>query len=127
MDAAREVASRALSAAKSFLGIHSPSKVFENEVGYQSDAGQAKGMVENADMVEDASREVAQKALDAQMDVDYTLPDIDSASRDMSANLTSSLTTTVQRVIEVPLSINSREIARATAWDMGEQLAWEMR
>lgn len=29
------------------------------------------------------------------------------------------------RQIIVPLYVDSREIARATAWDMGEQLAWE--
>lgn len=28
-------------------------------------------------------------------------------------------------LIEVPVMLNSREIARATAWDMGEQMAWE--
>lgn len=127
VSAARNVAADALNAAKSFLGINSPSKAFEQEVGYQSDAGQAKGMLENADMVENASREVAQRALDAQMDVDYTLPDIDSASREMSASLAGSYTSSVQRSIEVPLYIDAREIARATAWDMGEQLAWEMR
>ena len=27
--------------------------------------------------------------------------------------------------IVVPLTLNGREIARATAWSMGEQLAWE--
>lgn len=126
VDAAQEVASRALSAAKSFLGIHSPSKAFM-EVGEQSTEGQAIGMIESADLVEDASKEVAQRALDAQMSINYTLPDIDSASRDMSANLSSSFMSTVQRIIEVPLNIDAREIARATAWDMGEQLAWEMR
>lgn len=124
--AARNAAYNALQAAKDFLGISSPSKEFA-EVGADSDAGQAKGMIENADIVEDASKEVAERALDAQMNVDYDLPDIDSASRNMSANLASSFTSTVSRIIEVPLTIDSREIARATAWDMGEQLAWEMR
>lgn len=126
VDAAREVASRALSAAKSFLGISSPSKEFK-KVGLDSDIGQAEGMVENADLVEEASKEVAERALDAQMDVNYDLPNIDSASKAMSANLAGSFTSTVQRIIEIPLSIDAREIARATAWDMGEQLAWEMR
>jgi phage-related protein len=126
VDAARDVAERALDAAKNFLGINSPSKAFM-EVGEDSSEGQAIGMINNADMVEEASKEVAQRALDAQMNVDYTLPDIDRASRDMSASLSSSFMSTVQRIIEVPLNIDAREIARATAWDMGEQLAWEMR
>ena len=30
-------------------------------------------------------------------------------------------------VIEVPVTIDGREVARATAWYMGEQLAWEER
>lgn len=126
VDAAREVASRALSAAKSFLGIHSPSTEFA-KVGRDSDKGQAEGMIENADVVEEASQEVARKAMDAQMSVDYSLPDIDSASRDMSASITGSFAQSVSRIIEVPLNIDAREIARATAWDMGEQLAWEAR
>ena len=126
VDAAREVASRALQAAKNFLWSNSPSKKFM-QLGEDSAEGQAIGMLNGAEMVEDASQEVAQRALDAQMEVNYNLPSIDSASKDMSANLSSSFTSTIQRVIEVPLNIDAREIARATAWDMGEQLAWEMR
>lgn len=42
-DAAREAARAALTAAKNFLGIHSPSKVFEMQVGYQMAAGTVKG------------------------------------------------------------------------------------
>lgn len=125
--AARNAAYQALQAAKDFLGISSPSKVFKAEVGYQSDAGWAEGITDNADLVGNAAQEVANKTLDASMSVDYKLPDIDSASRDMSASLASSFSSTVSRIIEVPLSIDAREIARATAWDMGEQLAWEQR
>lgn len=126
VDAAKQVAQNALNAAKSFLGISSPSKAFA-EVGQFSDEGQAEGMLESADLVENASREVAERALDAQMNVDYKLPSLDDASKEMSASLSSSISSTVQRIIEVPLNIDAREIARATAWDMGEQLAWEMR
>ena len=127
VNAAKEAASRALNAAKDFLGISSPSKVFADQVGYNSMTGWAKGEIDNADIVADASEEVAEKALDATMAIDYNLPNLDDANRDMSASLSSSFTSTVQRIIEVPLTIDAREIARATAWDMGEQLAWEMR
>ena len=127
MDAARNVAQSALNAAKSFLGIHSPSRVFRDQVGYQMDAGQAIGIEENADLVEDAAKEVSQKALDASMNVNYDLPSTDSVSREIGASFSSRVAQTVNRVIEVPLSISGREIARATAWDMGEQLAWESR
>jgi len=127
VSAAKNVAKQALNAAKAFLGIHSPSRVFQDEVGLQMDAGQAKGIIENADMVEDAAEEVAERALDASMDVNYNLPNTDSVSKDIGASFSSRVLNTVNRVIEVPLSLNGREIARATAWDMGEQLAWESR
>lgn len=127
VSAAKNVAKQALNAAKAFLGIHSPSRVFRDEVGLQMDAGQAQGIEENADMVEDAAKEVSERALDASMDVNYNLPSTDSVSKDIGASFSSRMLNTVNRVIEVPLSLNGREIARATAWDMGEQLAWESR
>ena len=127
VSAAKSVAKTALNAAKAFLGIHSPSRVFKEQVGYQIDAGQAEGIEENADIVADAAEEVSRKALDASMDVNYNLPNTDSVSKDIGASFSSRMLNTVNRVIEVPLSLNGREIARATAWDMGEQLAWESR
>ena len=65
--------------------------------------------------------------LDAAMDINYKLPSLAGVSKDMSASLAAKMSSTVSRVIEVPLNIDAREIARATAWDMGEQLAWEQR
>ena len=127
VSAAKNVAKQALNAAKAFLGIHSPSRVFRDEVGLQMDAGQAQGIEENADMVEDAAAEVAERSFDASMDVNYNLPNTDSVSKDIGASFSSRVLNTVNRVIEVPLNLNGREIARATAWDMGEQLAWESR
>lgn len=127
IDAAKNVAKAALNSAKAFLGIHSPSRVFKEQVGYQIDAGQAQGIEENADIVEDAAEEVSRKALDASMNVNYNLPNTDSVSKDIGASFNSRILNTVNRVIEVPLNLNGREIARATAWDMGEQLAWESR
>ena len=43
IDAARRAANAALQAAMGFLGIQSPSKVFEMQVGWQMAAGMAKG------------------------------------------------------------------------------------
>lgn len=53
-DAAKNAAKSALDAAKSFLGIKSPSKVFEKEVGYMITAGVAKGINKNSSIVTDA-------------------------------------------------------------------------
>ena len=126
-DSLTDLASSALEAAKDFLKIGSPSKVFEDEVGKQIPAGWAKGEIKNADVVADATQEVADRSLDAAMDINYKLPSLAGVSRDMSASLSAKMSSTVSRVIEVPLNIDAREIARATAWDMGEQLAWEQR
>jgi phage-related protein len=57
------------------------------------------------------------------MDVGYNLPDIAGYAADLSAAMTASTSTE----IIIPLSINGREIARASAWFMNEQLAWEAR
>ena len=46
----------------------------------------------------------------------------ESMERSVSYNLAA---TTGGTTIIVPLSIDGREVARATAWSMGEQLAWE--
>lgn len=126
-DSLTNLASSALDAAKDFLQIGSPSKVFEQEVGINVDKGWAEGEIKNADIVADATKEVADKSMDAAMDINYKLPSLAGVSKDMSASLAAKMSSTVSRVIEVPLNIDAREIARATAWDMGEQLAWEQR
>ena len=53
-EAARNAAESALNTAKNALGIHSPSRVFEQEVGKQISAGMALGISNNAYQVEDA-------------------------------------------------------------------------
>lgn len=54
VDAVRNAAQQALDAAKSLLGINSPSKVFAAEVGKQIPAGIAAGILGNAGLVEGA-------------------------------------------------------------------------
>lgn len=61
--AAARMAKAALSAAKGALGIHSPSRVMRDEVGYYVGAGMAKGILENASAVEKASQDLANKAV----------------------------------------------------------------
>ena len=46
-DAAREAARKALDAAKNFLGIHSPSRVFRDQVGKYMALGMAEGFEDN--------------------------------------------------------------------------------
>lgn len=79
--AAKRAAKAALEAAKDFLGIASPSKAFEVEVGKNSMLGLAKGFDRYSTLVTDASEAVAR---DAMHSLKNTLAQISSAvSADM--------------------------------------------
>ena len=56
------IANDALNAAKRFLKIGSPSKVFEDEVGVEIPAGTAVGVVKNSDVLTDAMKDMAKDA-----------------------------------------------------------------
>ena len=84
----------------------------------------AKGIDDNADKVENSIDNVTRTIAGAfTADVGYNLPDIAGYAADLSAAITATSSTE----IIIPLSINGREIARASAWYMNEQLAWEAR
>lgn len=57
------LAKNALNAAKSALGIHSPSKVFESQVGKMIDLGLAEGIENNVNHVSDAMRELSKSSV----------------------------------------------------------------
>ncbi len=125
-DAAVNVARSALDGIKSFFGIASPPKVMRDQVGKQLDAGLAVGIKENADEAADSARNVSRRVLgEFSADVSYNMPDIHEAAKALTADMTASAKMGAQ--ITVPVSIDGREVARATAWYMGEQLAWEER
>lgn len=125
-DAATNIARSALDAIKSFFGISSPSKVTRDKVGKQIDAGIIVGMEEDSGEVENHAKSVSQKLIRGiTSDVDYNLPDVRAVAKSLTADITSTLNNNTK--IEVPVSIDGREVARATAWYMGEQLSWEER
>lgn len=125
-EAAKNIARSALDAIKGFFGIASPSKVMRDQVGKQLDAGLAAGMEENADEAADSARNVSRRVLgEFSADVNYNMPDVREAAKALTADMTASAKMGAQ--ITVPVSIDGREVARATAWYMGEQLAWEER
>lgn len=64
IDAAVNMASRALNAAKNFLGIHSPSREFMKVGGFSAE-GMANGLLDNTPMVEKAATQVGNSALTA--------------------------------------------------------------
>ena len=116
--ALKNLASEALSAAKSTLKIESPSKVFRDEVGAMIPEGMAIGITDNADMVTDAVR-----GLSGSLTTDADLPDVGNIAQEIGATISASASTE----ISVPVILDGREIARATAWYTNEQLAWEAR
>lgn len=125
-DAAVNIASSAADAIKSFFGIASPSKLMRDQVGKQIDAGIAVGMEQDQDKVVDSANAVSRKMLGAfSANIDYSMPDVRDAARALTADISASARSGAQ--ITVPVSIDGREVARATAWYMGEQLAWEER
>lgn len=84
----------------------------------------AKGIDDNMGKVENSVGNVAKSIAGSfTADVGYNLPDIAGYAADLSAMITASSATE----IIVPLSVDGREIARASAWYMNEQLAWEAR
>lgn len=115
--------------AKRALGIASPSKKFKY-IGEMSVEGTEAGFEEEAPemtrVVRDIYSGVSDTAVDALRPVDVAYNGYGREDIEQQISYTLSATgTTGGATIIVPLSIDGREIARATAWSMGEQLAWE--
>lgn len=123
MDSIRHMAANALEAAKDFFGIHSPSRVMREQVGHPIAEGMAEGM-EDAPGIDTASKELSKRALSSlTANVNYNIPDVASYAKSLSAEFTPSYRAST--AITVPLYMDGREVARATAWWTGEQLSWE--
>ena len=107
--------------AKKALGIASPSKKFKY-IGEMTTEGVIEG-------IEDTETEMTRTVTDvygglADSASTALTRDMGSLERDVSFNMTAS-GRMADMMIVVPLTLDGREIARATAWSMGEQLAWE--
>lgn len=106
-----------LDSVKSFFGIASPSKVFE-WIGEMNVEGMEKGFEDQEASLIRTVHNVFDTVPDAALDA-VSSADIE---RSISYQMTGS---TPNTQITIPLFLDGREIARATAWSMGEQLAWE--
>ena len=123
-DAAKGLAKNALDGAKKALHIGSPSKVFRDEVGKMIPAGMALGIDDGTGEVEDSMDSLTDRMLRGfTADVDYNLPNLSSYAEDLGATISATGATQ----INVPLYMDGREVARATARFTNEQLAWEAR
>lgn len=119
-DAARSVAESALNAAKGFLGISSPSKAMRDQVGKWIPAGLAEGIDDNADVVDESMEDLSRSLTTS---VDYELPDFAGLADKLGVAINAS----TSQQLNIPLIVDGREIARATAVYTNEQLAWEAR
>ena len=125
----QEAVSNLWESAKNALGIHSPSTKFKY-IGEMSVEGTMEGFedqeAEMTRVVHDVYSGLSDTAQDAlrPVDVSYNGYGRESIEQQVSYTLQATGTTGGTTII-VPLSMDGREVARATAWSMGEQLAWE--
>ncbi|MBR3367041.1 MAG: hypothetical protein IKG66_04530, partial [Lachnospiraceae bacterium] len=111
-DAAKGLARNALDGAKKALHIGSPSKVFRDEVGKMIPAGMALGIDDGTGEVEDSMDSLTDRMLRGfTADVNYNLPNLSSYAEDLGATISATGATQ----INVPLYMDGREVARATA------------
>ena len=122
-DAARAAAISALATAKKALGIRSPSRLFRDEVGRQISRGLALGILDGAGEARGAADQMARQLSDFSR---RTL----SPSAPFTAPQTIVNTTTVRNVsaapvmLEAPVYLDGREIARASAQYTGRRMAF---
>ena len=118
VDDVQNAVTRLWESAKRALGIASPSKKFKY-IGEMSVEGMEEGFEEGE---EDLTRKVT--SIYTNM-LQAASPGAVSASG-MESSVSYNLAATGgSATIVVPLYLDGREIARATAWSMGQQLAWE--
>ncbi len=116
--AANRAATAALQAAKTTLGIHSPSEVFRKQVGQMIPAGIAEGIVQGSEEAVSAMEGQAQLLVDsARSSVLPVLTGLSQTTTQLNAGVTLTL--------ETPVYLDGREIARATAKYTEQQLQWE--
>lgn len=115
-----------LDGVKGALGIASPSKRMRDEVGKQIPPGIAIGIKgSEQDVLDEIDSLSGSIAREFALDVNYSAPGFNDIGRDLAASVSGNLTGAT--TIFVPLYLDGREIARASAWYMGEQLSWEAR
>ncbi len=121
VEAARNLAKNALNAAKNFLGIESPSKVFRKEVGLQSAKGLAKGFDDGNSEVEYSATKMAKTAVD---NVTKTLSRLDASSVDLHPTIRPILDLSdVEKKAKTIPGILSPTITTDTAYDKASDIS----
>lgn len=79
------VVSSAVSAAKNFLGIHSPSRVFRDQIGWMITRGMAQGISKGEKEVLRVADRLNEKLLEKEEDLNAELAKLDQEDRDRQA------------------------------------------
>lgn len=102
----KEVAGKALGGIKKFLGIHSPSRVFRDEVGKWIPAGIAVGIDKKGDLVSDAVDDVGANALSSGTGFRRSVPSlVDNIGVDFSGGTGNSVGHTVSNQITINATV----------------------
>lgn len=125
--AAKNAAKTALNSIKNFLGIHSPSRVFETQVGKMISLGLAEGVENNLKPVEDAMDSLNAETL-GMINRDFSVNRNVALTNETSQNsLLSEVLELLAKIEEktekqISLSVNGRQLAYGIAGDMNVAL-----
>lgn len=121
-EAAGNLASRALKGIKNAFKSNSPSKK-AIEIAQTVPQGIKKAFDDDS-LSASAAKALGERAIAGlTADVNYHIPDVGKYAKSLTADFSGSYRAGAE--IIVPLSLDGREIARASAWWTGEQLSWE--
>ena len=122
VQSAKDVAGKALDGMKSFLGIHSPSKVFENQVGKMIDLGVAGGVDNNSNVVEAAMQDLSNTAVMA-YNTDVEIPGTASVtSKNTDTKIIELLNEYLPQLTKRQLVMDTGEVVGALAQPINEEL-----
>ena len=121
VSAAAHMAKSALKAAKSALGIHSPSRVMRDQVGYYTVAGFAEGLTGNSDMVTKAAQTLAECATVKPM-ADWSALATDGFSTAFAQAYSADVNMHSTITVEVPVNLDGKTIAKVTAQPLADEL-----
>ena len=121
VSAAAHMAKSALKAAKSALGIHSPSRVMRDQVGYYTVAGFANGLTGNKDMVAKAAQALADCAVVKPAN-DWSALATDGFSTAFAQAYSADVNMHSTITVEVPVNLDGKTIAKVTAQPLEDEL-----
>lgn len=121
VSAAAHMAKSALKAAKSALGIHSPSRVMRDQVGYYVVAGFANGLTDNKGMVAKAAQTLADCAVVKPVN-DWSAMATDGFNTAFAQAYSADVNMHSTITVEVPVNLDGKTIAKVTAQPLEDEL-----